>query len=61
MKISEMIRVLEEIKKNNGDLSVFDADSFLLSKHNVSVIIADEAYPVSKEEWNLPDVFCQIG
>lgn len=61
MKISEMIRVLEEIKKNNGDLSVFDADLFLLNKYTVSVIVSDEMYPSWKEEYNLPDVFCKIG
>lgn len=61
MKISEMINALEEIKQNSGDLSVLDADLFLLNKGNVCVIVADRSYPSWKEEYNLPDVFCRIG
>ena len=61
MKISEMINALEEIKQNSGDLSVFDADLYLLDKSNVCVIVSDEVYPSWKEEYNLPDVFCRIG
>lgn len=61
MKISEMIDALEAIKQNSGDLLVFDADLFLLSKCNVCVIVSDKEYPSWKEEYNLPDVFCRIG
>lgn len=61
MKISEMINALEEIKQNSGDLSVFDADLYLLNKSSVCVIVSNEVYPSWKEEYNLPDVFCRIG
>lgn len=61
MKISEMISALEEIKQKSGDLSVFDADLFLLNTYNVTTIVSNEVYPSWKDEYNLPDVFCRIG
>ena len=61
MKISEMIIALEEIKQKSGDLSVFDADLFLLNPYSVTTIVSNEVYSSWKDEYNLPDVFCRIG